>query len=168
MYPKQHILLGFLFSSALLYFFPNIGFIGFLTIFLSSFLIDIDHYLGYAYITGNFSPVKSVRWHYAMTEKVLAMPRKKRNEMLICFCFLHGIEILILLAVLGFLVSKIFLFVLIGFTFHLFLDLIYEPVIWDRFDKVSIIYDLLNTRKLTKVYNLNSKNKNTKSKKNKK
>ena len=48
MYPKHHILLGFIFSVFVFILFPKIGILGVSIIFLSSFLIDVDHYIGYA------------------------------------------------------------------------------------------------------------------------
>ena len=49
MLPKYHIIFGFLFSLILFIFFPFIGLGGFLIIFASSVLIDVDHYAYYLF-----------------------------------------------------------------------------------------------------------------------
>ncbi|MDP2673070.1 MAG: hypothetical protein Q8O84_04625, partial [Nanoarchaeota archaeon] len=55
MLPKYHVLFGFLFSLILFLIFPFIGLSGFLIIFISSVLIDIDHYLFYVFKNRIFS-----------------------------------------------------------------------------------------------------------------
>ena len=48
MYPSKHLIFGLIFSLVLYLVFQEIGIPGFLTIWLASFLIDVDHYLYYA------------------------------------------------------------------------------------------------------------------------
>lgn len=148
MIPKYHILLGFVFSIVLFLIFPGIGLIGTSIIFLSSFLIDTDHYIYYALKEKDISPIKSIKYFFAKRKKLINMNAKKRNEFYSGFCFLHGIEILILLLIAGIFVSRYFLFILLGFAFHIFLDISEEIYRGIRIDKISVIYDWFKFKRL--------------------
>lgn len=148
MLPKYHILLGFVFSLALFLIFPSIKLIDAAIIFLSSFLIDADHYIYYILKKKNLSLGKAVNYFLEKRRKLAKLNIKKRNEFYSGFCFLHGIEILIILFIAGLFISKYFLLIFIGFTFHLFLDLLEEIHKELRLDKISVIYDLFKFRKL--------------------
>ena len=58
------------------------------------------------------------------------------------------IFIVIILFIAGIFISKYFLLVFIGFTFHLFLDILEEIHNNLRIDKISIIYDWFKFKKL--------------------
>jgi len=148
MYLKNHIFLGFIFSLALLLISPQIGLIGFFLIFLSSVLIDIDHYLYYVYKKKDWSLKNAYKWFIKTSKIFLSLPRKQRNNLYGGFCFLHGIEILLILFLLGIFVSKFFLFIILGISFHLILDIVDESKCKDRVDKFSIIHDFLKFKKL--------------------
>lgn len=148
MLPKYHIIFGFILSIVLFLIFPSINLLNAGIIFLSSFLIDVDHYIYYALKKRNINPFKSVIYFLKKRKKLMKFNDKKRREFYSAFCFLHGIEILILLLVLGIFISKYFLLIFIGFTFHLYLDLLEERYKNLRMDKISIIYDYLKFRKL--------------------
>ena len=147
MLPKYHILLGFFFALFLFFIFPKIEVVGFLIIFLSSFLIDIDHYLYYVFKKRDLSLSRAYNWFLKRHKRLLSLSRKKRNEIYTEIHFLHGIEILIILLLLGLFVHKYFYFLLTGATFHLFLDIIYQKKIHDRLDRISLIYDFIKLRK---------------------
>jgi hypothetical protein len=151
MFPRYHALYGFLFSVLIVYIFPDIGLLGGIIIFLSSVLIDVDHYLTFVYDHKNISLTKAYRWHINAEKKLLSMPREERNKTFISFCFLHGFETVSLLVLVGYLIHEYFFFVAIGFAFHLFLDLIDEPKYVDRLDKFSLIYDYFKFKKLNKL-----------------
>jgi hypothetical protein len=148
MLPKYHIILGFLFSLALFLIFPNLSLIDCFIIFLSSFLIDIDHYIYYAFKKKDFNPKTSVKYFLNKRRNLFKMKIKERKKFYSCFCFLHGIEILVILFALGIFLSKYFIFVFLGFSFHLLLDLMQEKYLGSRMDKLSIIYDYIKFRKL--------------------
>jgi hypothetical protein len=148
MLPKYHIFLGFILSLILYLIFPSITLIGAGIIFLSSFLIDVDHYIYYAVKKGNINPLKSVKYFMTKRKKLIGMNIENRKKVYSCFCFLHGIEILIILFVAGIFVSKYFLLIFIGFAFHLFLDLFEEIHKNLRLDKISVIYDWFKFKKL--------------------
>ena len=78
--PKHHVLLGFIFSIIIFLIFPSIGILGFLLIFLSSFLVDVDHYLYYVYKNRKLSLRKAYMWHIRKRKKWYVLSRKKRNK----------------------------------------------------------------------------------------
>jgi|SRR3989344_4581743 len=151
MLPKYHLILGFFFSLIFFSFLPSIGFLGFMIIFLSSFLIDFDHYTPYVIRNKDFSLKNALKWHQSVMEITSKMPREEKNKVYVHMCFLHGIEVLFILFLLGHFVSHYFYFVLIGFSFHLIIDVIYEQTYWDRIDKLSLIYDYFHFKKLKKL-----------------
>jgi hypothetical protein len=148
MLPKSHILLGFLFSVILFLFFQEVTLVGAGIIFLSSFLIDVDHYIYYALKERDMNPRDAINYFMEKRKKLIKMNIEQRKRFYSGFCFLHGIEILLLLFVLGIFLSKYFFFVLIGFAFHLFLDISHEISSNLRIDKISIIYDWFKFKKL--------------------
>ena len=148
MLPTKHFIFGLIFAGFLYFIFPKIGLVGFLIIIFSTFLIDVDHYLYYVYRKKDFSLRNAYKWFIKQKKKFLALPRKQRNKFQTGFCFLHGIEILIILFLLGIFISKYFYFILIGFAFHLVLDIIYQRTIMDRLDRISIIYDFFKFKRL--------------------
>ena len=151
MLPKYHIFFGFLLSFALFLFLPNITLIEVGIVFLSSFLIDVDHYFYYVFNRKNVNPKKAVNYFFDKRKKANKMNLKERNKFYSCFCFLHGAEVLIILFISGIFISKYFLLICIGFMFHLFLDLLEEIYYGLRLDKVSLIYDWFKFKKLKKL-----------------
>lgn len=113
MYPKTHIMLGVIFIVILYFLFPKIGIPGLFIIFLSSILIDVDHYLAFVIREKNLSLIKAYNW---------TIEKMNRKEYL-GFHFLHTIEVHILVVILTFF-WHIFFFVFIGFLFHSITDFI--------------------------------------------
>jgi len=146
MLPKYHLLFGFLFSLILFIFFPFIGLSGFLIIFASSVLIDFDAYLNYIFIKKDFNLINAIKYFSKKRKEALLLPREKRTQRKGNIRILHGIEILLILFILGFFISKIFLFIFIGFAFHLFLDLIEQIYYGFRIAKVSLVYDFIKLK----------------------
>ena len=153
MYPQHHLVYGIIFATALFFLFPAIGWLGFFIIILSTILIDVDHYIDYAVRKKDWSLKNSFKWHINIGKKLLSFPRKQRNNIYLGLCFLHGIEILLIFLFLGIFVSKYFLFVFIGLSFHLLLDAIHQTTYWDRIDKFSLLGDYLKFKKLDNVEN---------------
>lgn len=143
MHPTQHLIFGIIFSSLILFLFPQIGLTGFLIILSSTVLIDVDHYLYYVYKKKDFSLRNAYKWFIENKKKLLSLPWKQRNKFQTGFYFLHGIEVLLILLILWIFVSKYFLFVFAGFAFHLLLDSIDQTTYWDRISKVSLVNDYL-------------------------
>jgi hypothetical protein len=149
---KYHLLLGVIFAVLLyLLFSPLISLFGLLIIFLSSFLIDVDHYLYYVCKKGDFSLIRAYSWYMKNARKFCFMSKEKRKQFYLGFYIFHGIEPLIILFFLGFYISQFFTFILIGFLLHLSTDLISEIIFRQKIDKVSVIQNLLLTGKLTNL-----------------
>ena len=114
MLPKTHIIAGDFLASIIFLIFPEIGLTGFLLIFLSSFLFDMDHYIVYVLRKKDFSLNKA--FYYFKEKKY---EKEKRDYIL----FFHSIEFFIIIFALS-VFSQFFLFLLIGLLFHFSLDLI--------------------------------------------
>ena len=151
MLPTRHLIFGITFSLILLFLFPQIGLIGFLIIILSTVLIDVDHYLYYVYKKKDWSLKHAYNWFIENKKKFLFLSRKQRNKFYRGFCFLHGIEILILLFILGKFLSIYFYYILIGVSFHLFLDYINQLTYLGRIDKFSLLHDFLKLKRLKSI-----------------
>lgn len=145
MLPKWHILFGFIVSYVLVFFFHFSMFAG-LVIFLSSFLIDIDHYFYYALKSKNASPInayklgieKGIKWRNFSSEQ-------KKKESWTPFIF-HGIESLIILGLLS-VINLIFLWIFIGFLIHMILD--YIQILYQKsppLSKFSQVYIYLRNK----------------------
>jgi len=132
MLPKYHILFGFVFSYILILFFHFTLFSG-IIIFLSSVLIDFDHYLIYA-MKGKFNLIKNYKEHKTWTAKRESLSineRKKYKKQIFLF---HGVETYLLFFILSF-IHPLFLYIFLGIMLHIIVDLfelIYkkEPLCW--------------------------------------
>jgi len=147
MLPKYHFLIGLVFSLSLFFIFPQITFIKALIILVSAVVMDFDHYVYYVSKKRSLNLKKAYHWFSRRHKKVLSLSREKRNEIYLGIHFLHGLEPLLILFVLGIYISEYFFYILIGFTLHLFLDVIHQRTIHDRFDRISLIYDILKFKK---------------------
>lgn len=123
MYPSQHLILGFLFSLILFVNFPQIGFIGFSLIILSTFLIDVDHYLFYVYKHKDLSLKNAYKWFVKFTEERKKLSEKERKKYKHIIIIFHGVEFWVILALLSF-VHIFFFYIFIGVMFHIFLDMV--------------------------------------------
>ena len=144
MRPKQHIILGLIFAAVFLLLFPQIGWTGFLIIILSSVLIDVDHYLFYVWYKKDYSLRNSYRWFVKKDMEFRNLSKKQKKKIKFFPIILHGLEALFILIILSFF-SKIFLYILVGFLFHGFLDIIY--LIYGGYSlkhSGSQIYNILN------------------------
>ena len=113
MLPKHHILLGFIFSIIVWILFPEIGFLNFSIIFLSSVLIDFDHYMFYVFRKRDLSLSEAYDWHLSLMGKI-------RKPIMMIF---HSIEFILLITLLAFF-YQIFIFILVGILFHSIADII--------------------------------------------
>jgi hypothetical protein len=154
MYPKTHLIWGFIASVLLFLIFPSIGWLGFILIWASSVLIDIDHYLYFVYKTNNWNLKKSLSWYSSNCKKFEAMSSNEKEKIYTGLCFLHGLELILILFIAFFILnfyipsySEIPLFIIIGFIIHQILDAIDLYRKEYRFDKViSFTYSVLNSR----------------------
>lgn len=125
MWPKTHIIYGFLAALGLYLIFPAVGLLEASLIFFSSFLIDVDHYLYYVAKTKTLSLTKAIswfserkrKWHNLSTSQIQQYSKKYKHNLLI----FHGFEFILLLVILT-LFYPIFFWVLIGIAIHLLMD----------------------------------------------
>jgi len=117
---KWHLIIGFTASYILIQFFNFSLFAG-LIIFLSSFLIDGDHYLWYAFETKNYNPIDAIKWYIKSIPRWFELSLKEREKFRRGVFLCHGIGFWVVLAVLSF-IHKIFLWILIGVAIHMVAD----------------------------------------------
>ena len=121
---SKHILYGLIFSIICFFIFPQIELLGMLLIFFSSLFIDSDHFLYYFYKNKNLNFVKAYKEGIKNRKKFDSLSVREKKKYYRGIFVFHGIEVLIILILLGLFVSGYFLYVFIGFSFHLFLDII--------------------------------------------
>jgi len=148
MHPKVHFIIGVLFIIILHFIFPQITFLSLLIILFSSVLIDGDHYIYYIIKKRNFNLFKCYRWYQNHFHKTINIPMSERKKIYTGFYLFHGIEMLIILFLLGTYVNQFFIFIFIGFSIHLFLDIVFEIYFKHTIDKISIIYSYYRWKKL--------------------
>ena len=148
MLPKTHAFFGFLFSITFFLIFSEIGYFGFLIIWVASIFIDVDHYLFYIITKKDVSLRNAYRYFIKMNNLHNNLSRKEKRKLPYnVFCIFHGIETILVLVLLS-LFHRIFLYILIGFIFHEFLDLVYLLYHGYRLNHVgSQTYNILNYRK---------------------
>jgi len=158
MLPKYHFLFGIIFVIVLHFFFPQISFFGLSIIFLSSFLIDVDHVFYYFLKEGILNPFKAYTWAIKRTHAFHKLSRSQRKKFYSGFFLFHGIEWLIILFLLGTYVSRFFIFIFVGFSFHFIIDTIYEIYDKGTVDKISLFWNFYRFKKLKNMqkYSINT------------
>ena len=122
MLPKWHALLGFVFALLLIYFF-DFSLPAAIIIFLSSVLIDVDHYFYYVWKKRDLSLTRAYRWFIEESRKMKKINKNKRKQLHIII--FHGIEFWIFILILSFL-NKLFFYILLGISFHFLLDFVHN------------------------------------------
>jgi len=123
MLPKWHIFLGLLFSLLFWIVFPQTEWYYLAVVFLSTFLIDFDHYMDAVLKTGKISLLKALDYHKKL-EKIEIAEYKRGIRRRGDFHIFHTIEFHALVFALG-LIWLPFLYVFIGMFFHSVADLIF-------------------------------------------
>ncbi len=121
MLPKWHIFFGAIFTLLIWYFAPGLNWIYLTLIFLSSVLIDLDHYISAGMKTKKWDLGSAFSYHKKLgiiAEKERAKGIRKKRD----FHFFHTIEFHILTALIGIFWMPFF-YVFVGMTFHSLLDL---------------------------------------------
>jgi hypothetical protein len=112
-------------------------------------LIDIDHYAYFIFKKKSFNPIKAYSWYRENNRKGRSLSKYEKRQIYFGFHFLHGIEILMITYFLYYIFSyQIFLSIFLGFSFHLFIDIINEAVYCGKSDKISIVWSFLRSKKL--------------------
>jgi len=123
MIPRYHVILGVIFSLIIWLFFPSTNLFYLSLIFLSSFLIDFDHYLNAMQKTKKIDLSNALKYYKKLLKKQEDNKRKGiRNKS--DFHLFHTIEFHILIWLLGFLWPG-FYYILIGMVFHSISDLVW-------------------------------------------
>ena len=146
MLPKYHIIIGAITTTIIAFIFP-LTYIQLITIFLSSFLIDVDHYLLYVFKTKDYSLKNSRKYFFKRRKRWIKLSNKEKKQYKRPIYIFHGIESWILLITLS-LYTKLIWFVLIGFLIHIILDYIEIIYLKDSFySKFSQLYVYLTNKK---------------------
>ena len=119
---KWHFLFGFIISYILVYFFDFSIFAGTI-IFLSSWMIDGDHYFWYAFEMKDWSPIHGIKRYLTSIPAWFKLPLKEREKFKRGVFVCHGLLFWVILAALSFL-HPIFLWALIGIGIHMVADLV--------------------------------------------
>jgi len=146
MFPKYHLIVGLLVSLILFLVFPGINLLAAVIIFLSSVLIDFDHYLYYAIKKRDLSLNRAYKWFVRNRIKLFQLAPKERENFKDLILIFHGIECWILLILFSF-VSKIFIWIMIGIVIHMILDFFDMFAIEEPFySKMSQIFVIFNNK----------------------
>ena len=118
MLPKNHIIINLIIALILLVFI-NPFYV--LIFFLSSILIDMDHYLYYIFTKKRFSLKSAYNWYIIERQKFHDLSKKEKKKHRYFIFIFHGIETLIILFLLS-LYTPILFFIALGFSIHLIED----------------------------------------------
>jgi hypothetical protein len=121
MFPRWHILLGAIFTLIVWLALQGIPPFYLGLIFLSSFLIDLDHYVASAYKTKSLSLKNSFKYYENVRikeKKDIAQGIKRKSD----FHLFHTIEFHVLIGLLSFFWMGFF-YIFIGMMFHSIVDL---------------------------------------------
>ncbi|MDD5193719.1 MAG: hypothetical protein PHF67_03985 [Candidatus Nanoarchaeia archaeon] len=145
MLPKWHILTGVIFSI-LVYLLFHLTPLQTTIIFLSSILIDFDHYLYYAFKKKDFNPINAYHWLVKRRKEWIGLSVNEREQYKKRIFIFHGIEFWILLLALSLVYNPLF-FVLAGIFFHMLFDYI-ELIYLDSplYQKFSQIYNHMKNK----------------------
>ncbi len=146
MLPKYHILYGAIFSLLIFIIYPKIG-IGAALIFLSSVLIDVDHYFVYVFRKRDLS-LRRANSYFLTSRPLIKKYLKQGKNPKAPLMIFHTMEFLFLILILAF-YNSFFLLLLSGFLFHSLLDMV---DIYLDFNTLSPRYFLITS------YFLNRKN----------
>jgi len=146
MLPKYHLIFGILFIIILHFLFLNLSLISLLIIFISNILIDIDHFVYYTIKKKKFNFFEAYKWYSESSKIFDSLSKKQKSNFYFGFYALHGIELLIILFVLG-LSNKLLLMIFLGFSFHFIIDFLYSIKKQQTFQKFSWIYNFTQRKK---------------------
>ena len=122
MFPKWHILFGAIFTFIIWLTVPRVPLTFLALVFLSSFLIDFDHYMAFVLKTKNLSLRNAFEYYrkgIIKMKKEVAKGIKRKGD----FHIFHTIEFHVLVGLFGF-VWIGFFYIFIGMIFHSLLDIL--------------------------------------------
>src|SRR3989344_9073734 len=152
MLPKYHIVFGAIVTVAIYFIFP-ITILQSAIIFLTSFLIDVDHYLYYIFVKKDFSSKNAVKWFTEKRNIWMTLNYEQRKYYKYTPLIFHGIEFWFIIIILA-QIYNIFYFILAGIAIHMLLDYIEFIFITKTplYPKTSQIMVLLKNKR-KKVFN---------------
>lgn len=133
MLPRWHILFGAIFTLLIFIASPKINFIYVIMLFLSTFLIDFDHYMCSVLKTKKLGIFHSFEYHKEISRREKrdhAKGIRERGD----FHIFHTLEFHLLIGLLGFAWIGFF-YIFLGMIFHSFLDiysLLYDKMMYRR------------------------------------
>jgi len=152
LYPKTHVIFGFIFSFILFVCFSEINLFFAILIFLSSFLVDIDHYFFRAWKLNQKNIFKAYKSNMDIKKNYKKLSKKEKEKIIPGFYIFHGFEIIIVLFLLGISLHRFFYFIMIGILFHLCLDYVEIILNKEKMHKFSSILDYLSFEKANKNF----------------
>lgn len=129
MRPRWHILFGVIFTILIWIAAPKINLLFLLLVFLSTFLIDFDHYLCFVLKTRKLGLFHSFSYHHEMiiqAKKDSAKGIREKGD----FHIFHTIEFHLFVGLLSFFWAGFF-YIFIGMVFHSLLDI--ASLLYDNF-----------------------------------
>ena len=156
MFPKTHVIVGIIASLAIFILWPSISLFNLGIIFLSSVLIDFDHYLYFIWTKSDFSLAHAYRWFVAKNKLMFSLPENERKKYKHVILLFHGIEFWLLIFLLSFL-DKIFIWVLAGLAIHMFVDfagvLYYKEPLYTKFSQIYVYLSNMSKKPLPSHFN---------------
>lgn len=132
MKPKWHILFGFM-VSYILVLFGWISLTGGIIVFLSSVLIDVDHYLWYVWKKKDFNLGNAIKWYYQYEKHFSDKSKEEKEKYEFPAYIFHSLIFWLIILILGLKINVFFIWVLIGIGIHIVADffvLRYHRVPW--------------------------------------
>jgi len=96
----------------------------------------------------NLNLIRGYNWYKDKIKKTYSLSISERKNIYSGFYLFHGIEWVIVLFLLGYYVNHIFIFISIGFLFHLVVDVSHEIYFKRTLDKSSLIYNYYRWKRL--------------------
>jgi len=147
MLPKYHFFLGIIFVT-IFYFIFRTNFFYLSVILLSTVLIDVDHVFYFFLLKKDLNPFHAYEWYIERCKRVQKLSKEQRKKLYTGFYIFHGLEILIILFLLGNF-FPLFFFVFVGFSFHMILDIPDEIIKKGTIEKISLVYNYNRFKKIT-------------------
>ena len=109
MRPLKHVLFGAIFSVLIFLIFPQIKLLWLLILFFSTFMIDFDHFIYYAYRKKSLNLFKSFSWYLKNRAKFCSLPMEEKRKIYGGLFIFHGMEFLTVLFLVGIFLYKPFI-----------------------------------------------------------
>ena len=117
---KWHLIVGILVSYILVQFF-NFSLIAGAIVFLSSWLIDFDHYFWFGVELKNWNPIKAIEWRIKFVPKWNKLSLLEKNKFKRGVFIFHGLGFWLIIVVLSF-YYNLFFWILLGVIIHMVAD----------------------------------------------